>query len=315
MARAATAERRAAHPPSPLASLLLQKAEPFLWIGPGLLVFFVFVHLPIILQLAMSFASGAPGSGEGLKFVGLANFRTLLADADYWASILNNVQFAVATVIGKLVLALALALALNSAFVGQNIFRTIFFLPVILSFVAIGVIWGFMFQFEFGAINQLLTRLGLAFLIEDWLGDPRFALWSIVVVDIWKWTGFHMVIYLAGLQALPKDLTEAASVDGATAWQRLVHITLPLLSRYTATNVIIATLGAFSVFDLIYVMTQGGPFGSTQVAMMQVYLQAFQFHRLGYASTQATVLLAIIAIVSIVVMRLARRPEDEETGR
>lgn len=297
-----------------LASRLLERAEPLLWIGPGLLLFFVFVHLPIILQLAMSFASGAPGSGGGLKFIGLGNFRTLFADADYWWSIVNNIQFAVATVIGKLVLSLALALALNSAFVGQNIFRTIFFLPVILSFVAIGVIWGFMFQYDFGAINQLLGRLGLDFLIQDWLGDPRFALWSIVVVDIWKWTGFHMVIYLAGLQALPRELSEAASVDGASAWQRLRHITLPLLSRYTATNVIIATLGAFSVFDLIYVMTQGGPFGSTQVAMMQVYLQAFQFHRLGYASTQATVLLAIIAIVSIVVMRLARRPDDEEAG-
>ncbi|SHG99851.1 carbohydrate ABC transporter membrane protein 1, CUT1 family [Kaistia soli DSM 19436] len=314
MARAAMEQQRAAYTP-PLLSSLFQKIEPLLWIGPGLLVFFVFVHLPIILQLAMSFASGVPGSGEGLRFISLGNFRTLLADVDYWASILNNIQFAIATVVGKLVLSLMLALALNSAFIGQNIFRTIFFLPVILSFVAIGVIWGFMFQFEFGAINQMLARLGLNFLIEDWLGDPRFALWSIVVVDIWKWTGFHMVIYLAGLQALPKDLTEAASVDGATAWQRLVHITLPLLSRYTATNVIIATLGAFSVFDLIYVMTQGGPFGSTQVAMMQVYLQAFQFHRLGYASTQATVLLAIIAIVSIVVMRLSRRPEDEEESR
>jgi len=315
MARADQGRVAASAAALPPTSLLLEKGAPLLWIGPGLLVFFVFVHLPIILQLAMSFTAGAPGSGEGLKFIGLANFRTLIADADYWASIVNNVWFAVATVIGKLVLSLALALALNSAFVGQNIFRTIFFLPVILSFVAIGVIWGFMFQYDYGAINQLLTRLGLTFLVEDWLGDPRFALWSIVLVDIWKWTGFHMVIYLAGLQALPRELQEAASVDGASATQRLFHITLPLLSRYTATNVVIATLGAFSVFDLIYVMTQGGPFGSTQVAMMQVYLQAFQFHRLGYASTQATVLLAIIAIVSIVVMRLSRRPEDEEGAR
>jgi ABC-type sugar transport system permease subunit len=309
MARADAPRLSRAHALPISARRLFDRFEPVLWIGPGLLLFFAFVHLPILLQLVLSLTSS--GLDGRVSFAGVANFRTLLADTDYWVSILHNIQFAIATVIGKLVLSLVLALALNSAFTGQNLFRTIFFLPVIISFVAIGTIWGFMFQFEFGAINQSLNRIGFGGLAQDWLGDPRFALWSIVLVDIWKWTGFHMVIYLAGLQALPRELLEAASVDGASPWQRLRHITLPLLSRYTGTNIIIATLGAFSVFDLIYVMTQGGPFGSTQVAMMQVYLQAFQFHRLGYASTQATVLLAIIAIVSIVVMRLTRRPDDE----
>jgi ABC-type sugar transport system permease subunit len=308
MARADAPRLSTAHAQPSIATHLFERCEPIFWIGPGLLLFFVFVHLPILLQLALSLTSS--GLDGRIAFAGLANFKTLWADADYWFSILNNIQFAIATVIGKLLLSLVLALALNSAFTGQNLFRTIFFLPVIISFVAIGTIWGFMFQFEFGAINQLLDRLGLGGLAQDWLGDPRFALWSIVFVDIWKWTGFHMVIYLAGLQALPRELTEAAAVDGASAWQRLRFITLPLLSRYTGTNIIIATLGAFSVFDLIYVMTQGGPFGSTQVAMMQVYLHAFQFHRLGYASTQATVLLAIIAIVSIVVMRLTKRADE-----
>jgi ABC-type sugar transport system permease subunit len=311
MARAAADRATATPTASPLRARLVERIEPILWVGPGLLLFFVFVHLPILLQLVMSFTVSSPNGKT--SFGGLANFRSLFADADYWGAIVNNIQFAVATVAGKIVLSLILAITLNSAFRGQNIFRTIFFLPVILSFVAIGVIWGFMYQYDFGAINQTLAGLGLGWLAQDWLGDPTYALWSVVVVDIWKWTGFHMVIYLAGLQALPRELTEAASVDGASAWQRLRYITIPLLSRYTATNIIIATLGAFSVFDLIYVMTQGGPFGSTQVAMMQVYLQAFQFHRLGYASTQSTVLLAVIAVVSVVVMRLTRRAGEDET--
>ncbi len=284
----------------------LRSLEPFAWIAPGLLVFVTFVHLPIALQLGLSVISAQVGHHV---VIGLSNFVVLLRDADYWNALLNNVEYAVTTVIGKLGLSLALALALNGAWKGRSAFRAIFFLPVILSFVAIGTIWGFMYQDETGAIDQVLTALGLGALSQDWLGDPRFALWSIVLVDIWKWTGFHMVIYLAGLQAMNPELTDAAQVDGATAWQRLRFITIPLLRRYTTTNLVIATLGAFSVFDLVYVMTQGGPFGTTQVGMLQVYLQAFQFHHLGYASAQSTVLLVIIALVSFAIMRLTGREQ------
>jgi ABC-type sugar transport system permease subunit len=135
-------------------------------------------------------------------------------------------------------------------------------------------------------------------------------MWSIILVDIWKWTGFHVVIYLAGLQSLPAELDEAAEIDGANAFQRLAYITVPLMQRYTITNVIIATLGAFSVFDLVFVMTKGGPFNATQVAMTQVYLNAFQFQRFGYASAQATVLLVIMALVSVVLLRLSQGAEE-----
>jgi ABC-type sugar transport system permease subunit len=134
-------------------------------------------------------------------------------------------------------------------------------------------------------------------------------MWSIILVDIWKWTGFHVVIYLAGLQALPQEVEEAAIVDGANAWQRVWRITVPLMAPYTITNTIIATLGAFSVFDLVFVMTTGGPFNSTQVAMTQVYLNAFQFQRFGYASAEATVLLLIMGVVSVVLLRFGQREE------
>ena len=135
-------------------------------------------------------------------------------------------------------------------------------------------------------------------------------MWSIILVDIWKWTGFHVVIYLAGLQALPYEVEEAAIVDGVRPIQRLWHLTVPMMRPYTATNVILATLGAFSVFDLVFIMTNGGPFNATQVAMTQIYLNAFQFQRFGYASAQATVLLAIMALVSVVMLRFGRQAQD-----
>ena len=277
------------------------------WVAPGLLLFFVFVHLPMVIQVAMSF--GPDKFGEPFR-LSLENYADLFADKKFWFALGHNLHFAIATVIGKIVLSFAVALALNGAFLGRAFFRAVFFLPVVISFVAIGTVWGFMLQYQYGAVNVVLRNLGLGAFAVDWLGSPRFAMWSIIVVDIWKWTGFHVVIYLAGLQTLSHEVEEAAIIDGAAPWQRLWHITIPLMQRYTVTNVIIATLGAFSVFDLIFVMTTGGPFNSTQVAMTQVYLNAFQFQRFGYASAEATVLLAIMGLVSAALLRLARRADD-----
>ncbi len=284
----------------------LRKVAPvLLWIAPGLLVFFVFVHLPIILQIWMAVG---PDNLATPEFPSLRHFAALAGDSKYWWSLWRNVQFALGTVTGKVVLAFALAMALNGAFKGRPFFRAVFFLPVVISFVAIGTLWGFMLQYN-GALNGALRAVGLRALALDWLGDPRLAMWSLILVDIWKWTGFHVVIYLAGLQSLPPELEEAAELDGATAFQRFRYVTLPLMHRYTITNVIIATLGAFSVFDLVFVMTKGGPFNATQVAMTQVYLNAFQFQRFGYAAAQATVLLAVMALVSVVLLRISARVE------
>jgi raffinose/stachyose/melibiose transport system permease protein len=275
------------------------------WILPGLLLFFVFVDLPMLVQLAMSF--GPDQLGDPFVF-GLGNFADLIGDRTYWTALGHNVQFAVATVTGKIVLSFILAVALNGSFRGRAFFRAVFFLPVVISFVAVGTVWGFMLQYEHGAVNTALLSLGFA--APDWLGDPNLAMWSIILVDIWKWTGFHVVIYLAGLQALPYEVEEAAIVDGVRPIQRLWHLTVPMMRPYTATNVILATLGAFSVFDLVFIMTNGGPFNATQVAMTQIYLNAFQFQRFGYASAQATVLLAIMALVSVVMLRFGREAQD-----
>ena len=207
-------------------------------------------------------------------------------------------------------LSLVLAVLLNQRLFGRNIFRTVLFLPVILSFVAIGVIWTLFYNFDHGILNATLRALGLRGLTQDWLGSANTALGAVIFVDIWKWTGFHLVIYLAGLQSIPADLYEAALIDGANAWQRFWRITVPLLQPFTAINVLLASLGAFSVFDLIYVMTQGGPFNATNVAMLEIYLQAFQFNRLGYAGAMSVILLALVAAMSIVILRITKAKTD-----
>ena len=282
----------------------LRKLEPFFWVAPAFCVLFVFTHLPILLESVLSLVAADGFSPP--RFIGLNNYLEVLSNQDFWDALGHNVIYAITTVAGKVILSLLLAVLLNQGLPGRNIFRTVLFLPVVLSFVAIGVIWTLFFNFDYGILNAVLGAIGLQGLKHDWLGSADTALGAVIFVDIWKWSGFHLVIYLAGLQSIPKDLYEAARIDGANAWQRFRRITIPLLQPFTAINVLLASLGAFSVFDLIYVMTQGGPFKATNVAMVEVYLQAFQFNRLGYAGAMSVVLLALVATMSILVLRLTK---------
>ena len=283
-------------------SLLLRRVEPYLWVAPALCVLFLFTHLPILLEAVLSLFAADGFSAP--RFIGPNNYLEVLSNRDFWDAINHNVMYAIATVAGKVVGSLILAVLLNRQLFGRNVFRTILFLPVVLSFVAIGVLWTLFFNFDYGILNALLKAVGLKSLRQDWLGSADTALWAVIFVDIWKWTGFHLVIYLAGLQSIPRDLYEAALLDGANAFQRFWRITVPLLRPFTAINVLLASLGAFSVFDLIYVMTQGGPFKATNVAMVEIYLQAFQFNRFGYAGAMSIVLLALVAAMSVVILRI-----------
>jgi ABC-type sugar transport system permease subunit len=288
--------------------LFVRKVEPYLWVIPAFCVLFVFTHLPILLESVLGLFAANGLSPP--KFIGLQNYLEVLSDQDIWAAIEHNVIYAIGTVAGKVTLSLLLAVLLNQRLIGRNIFRTVLFLPVVLSFVAIGLIWTLFFNFDHGILNETLKALSLQGLTHDWLGSADTALGAVIFVDIWKWTGFHLVIYLAGLQSIPKDLYEAALIDGANAWQRFWRITVPLLQPFTAINVLLASLGAFSVFDLVYVMTQGGPFNATNVAMLEIYLQAFQFNRLGYAGAMSLVLLVLVAVMSIVILRITRAKTD-----
>ncbi|HMN27702.1 MAG TPA: sugar ABC transporter permease, partial [Caldilineaceae bacterium] len=243
---------------------------PYLWVLPAVLVYLVFKIAPMIAGLYLSLLQW--DGIEPAKFVGLQNYRRMFGDEIIGLAFLNNTKYAIGTVVGKIVVSLFLAVLLNGALRGRSFYRTTLFLPVVMSFVVVGILWTWLYNAQFGLVNSLFRGLGLDFLIADWLGDPKIALWSLMVVDVWKWYGFHMVIFLAGLQTIPNELYEAARIDGATRWQQFWRITLPLLQPVMVVNVTLAFMGAFNVFDVPYVMTEGGPANSTMVMALHIYV-------------------------------------------
>jgi raffinose/stachyose/melibiose transport system permease protein len=281
------------------------RLAPYLWVLPAVALFLVFRLYPMGFGLYLSL-----NEWDGVKpmvFRGLANYRqAILEDATFRLALWHNVVFAVGTVIGKNAIAIVLAVLLNGEMRGRTFFRTTLFMPVVMSFVVVGLLWGWIFNFQFGLLNNLLVAAGLEGWRVDWLGSPSIALFSLIGVDIWKWYGFHMVIYLAGLQNIPLTLYEAAMIDGASGWQQFRRVTLPLLRPIVVVNVTLALMGAFNVFDLIYVMTQGGPANATNVVMIHAYLQGFKFYQMGYAAAISYVLMAVVIVLSALQIRLLR---------
>jgi ABC-type sugar transport system permease subunit len=279
-----------------------ERLKPLFWLAPGVLILLYFTYIPIGLEIGLSFLH-ADGFSP-LRWANLQNYTEALGDPNFLPALINNFWYAVFTVSGKIAFALVIAVVLNRRLRGIGFFRCVFFLPVVVSFVAVGIIWTLIYNYNYGIIDQTLGFLDLNEWKRDWLGSPDLAFPSVVLVDLWKWTGFHVVIYLAGLQSIPSELYEAAALDGASVWQRFSRITVPLLKPFTAINVLLATLGALSVFDLVYVMTQGGPAHATNVVMIEVYNQAFQFNRFGYAAAMSAILLALIVCVSLLILRI-----------
>jgi len=278
---------------------------PYLWVLPALLIYIIFKLLPMIAGVYLSLIQW--DGIEPAKFVGLQNFQRMLDDDIITLALMNNVKYAVGTVIGKTVLALFLALVLNQALRGRSFYRTALFMPVVMSFVVVGILWAWLYNGQFGLVNNLLHRLKLDFLILDWLGDPKVALWSLVIVDIWKWYGFHMVIFLAGLQTISQELYEAARIDGASRWQQFIRITLPLLQPVMLVNITLSLMGAFNVFDIPYVMTEGGPANSTMVMALHIYVRGFKFYKFGYSAAMSYVLLVLVTLMAAIQMRLMSR--------
>lgn len=283
---------------------------PYLWILPAILVYGIFKLGPLIggIYLALLRWDGI----EDPRFVGLRNFDKILNDKLTLMVLGNNVEYAVITVVGKIVLSLFLAIMLNQALRGRTFYRTGLFMPVVMSFVVIGILWRWLFNTEFGLINNLLENLGLGFLALDWLGDTNIALKSLTMVDIWKWYGFHMVIFLAGLQSIPDELYEAARIDGASVWQQFLHVTLPMLQPVMIVNVTISVMGAFNVFDIPYVMTEGGPANSTNVMALHIFLRGFKFYRFGFSAALSYVLLTIVTLVAALQLWLMTRVDNTE---
>lgn len=289
---------------------LSNKAErylsAYLLVIPGLILYIIFVVYPLIQGVWISFHRW-DGFSE-MKWIGLNNYGFALHDKIYLQALVNTIIFAVGVTIVKNVVALPLAVLLDQELRGRTFFRTSIFLPVTMAFVAVGVLWSWIYNPTFGLLNSVLESLGLGFLIQGWLTDPSIALGSIMTVDIWKWTGFHVVLFLAGLQSIPRELYEAALIDGANRRQSFFKITLPLLNQVIAVSVLLSLLGAFvSNYDVVYVMTGGGPNHATEVALTWIVHTALQFSDLGKASAMSVILFAIVAVVGVFQLILMTR--------
>jgi multiple sugar transport system permease protein len=277
----------------------------YLFNAPGMLLFAVFVVYAVYTSFMLSFHEWDILNPEK-PFVGLENYREVAQDARFWASVGRSIYFTIGSVLPTMAIALGLALLLNAKIRALGLFRTAFYLPVITPLVIAAIIWKWVYDADFGLANYYLERLGLIDEPLLWLSDASLAMPAVIIVNIWKGVGFNMVVYLAGLQAIPAEYYEAAEVDGAGPWQRFRKITFPLVAPTTFFLLVINTIGAMKTFDTIFVMTNGGPpgpGGATTTVVYYIYTQAFTFFRMGYASALAYVLFVLLFVVSFAQFR------------
>jgi multiple sugar transport system permease protein len=272
----------------------------YLFILPNLSGYILFVLLPILFSLYLVFVDWEYLKGfAGLKWVGLDNFKALGSDPKFLKSLVNNTVFTVISVPASIILGLVLAVILNKYVYFKNTLRTLIFLPYVSSLVAVSVIWSIMYRSTNGPINSFLHTIGIAH-PPGWLSSPQSALYAIIIMSVWVTIGYAMVIYLAGLQGISRDLYEAADIDGASKLRQFFQITVPMLTPTTFLIAITLLIWSFQVFGPVAVMTQGGPIDSTMVLSYHIYLLAFKFYKMGYAATVSWVLFAIIFVVTLI---------------
>lgn len=288
---------------TPRRRALSELAPATLFLLPTIAVLGVFNFYPALYSLFLSLFKWN-GLNPQREFVGLGNYQQLFQSAEFWNALRVTLLYATGVTLIALALGLLVAFLLNQSIRGQAFYRVLYFLPVITPTVASGVVWRYLFDPTQGVINRGLAEVGLQG--PAWLNDPSWALFSVILVGVWKRVGFNMVVYLAALQGIPRTYYEAAEIDGAGVWQQFRFVTVPLLAPTTFFLVVTALIDAFQVFDLIYVMTSGGPLGSTDVVGYYLYRYGFRYSQLGFASAIAYVMFALIFMVTIVQFRLTR---------
>jgi ABC-type sugar transport system permease subunit len=273
------------------------------FLSPAVVILAVFVLYPMAHAATTSFTNASLFGAS--KWVGLANYRHLLHDPHFKTALVNTVLYAVVTTPISVLLALGVALLLNSRIPARGLFRAAIFFPFVASLAIASIAWSFILDPQVGIVSVWLSDVGVS--IGQGVRDPSWAMPAVMLVGIWRNVGFFMVMYLAGLQSIPRELQEAAYVDGAGPVKRFRYLTLPLLSNTTMFVTIIAAIFAFQSFDQIYVMTSGGPFFKTETLVMMIYNTGFQDYNLGYASAMSWVLVAIILVISLTQLRVFNR--------
>ena len=282
----------------------------FYALTPAVAIYVVLTVLPIANLVAMSLHDIKwAGGGAEWRFAGMRHFAELGSDYLIRAGIANTVVFALGAVACEMLLGFFLALFTSRVVTGRVAYRTIFLLPILIPGIVIGAIWKLMYNPDFGVINQLLSLAGFAG--RDWLGEKSLALAAVIVVDIWHWTPFVFLLLLAAIESLPQDAFEAARVDGASAWQELRHVTLPMLWPAIAVTLLFRLVVSFKVFDEVYLLTGGGPGTTTEVLSFTIYRRFFTEDRLGYGSAISVITLLVLALLILLALYGSRRLDKE----
>lgn len=282
----------------------LIQITPYLFLLPALVVLGMAVFYPAFQAFSLSFTQYDLDLTQAPQWVGLKNFQKLWSDKVFWQTLRNTFLYLIGVVPILVIVPLVLAILVNQKLRGIRWFRIAYYTPVIISMVVAGIAWKALYASD-GILNQLLKLVGFTDGIP-WLTSPDLALWSVMVVTIWKGLGYYMVIYLAGLQGIPVDLYEAAAIDGSDGWQKHWDITIPLMRPYLSLVAVISSISAMKVFEEIYIMTQGGPLNHSKTVVYYVYEKAFQDLEINYASAIGLVLFLFILILSIINLKLSR---------
>ena len=287
-----------------------QHAAGYIFVGPALVILAGFLLYPIGYSLWLSLHEWDGYATRWGSFVGFENYRSLASDEVFWRATLNSVIFVIGRTPLEVGLGFLLALLLNRKLAARSLLRTLFFVPVVMSLIVVTIIFQRVYEPNTGLLNTFLQAIGLSAWAHPWLGDPATALPAVIAVSVWKNVGFSLVILLAGLQGLPQDVLEAARVDGANAWQLTLRVITPLMRPILALTALLSIIGGLKVFDLVFIMTRGGPTYSTEVLATMLYREAFELNRMGVASAIAVILVAVVLSIARVQTFVLRETRD-----
>ena len=285
---------------------LEQQNAAYLLIAPSYLIYTFFILIPVIWTIAMSFTDYDLSKAN---FVGISNYIQLTKDPIFIKSVRNTLFYCVLAIVPAMVLGLALAMFLNQKLKGKGFLRTLFYLPNIFSMVAVSMAWLYLYDTTSGILNKVLKDIGMQ--AVPWISSAAMAMISIAIMSIWSTTGYNMILFLSGLQGIPDYLYEAASIDGATSWEKFIHVTIPMLKPTTFFVFVMACINSFQVFGQVLIVTNGGPMNSTTTIAHQIYRNGFEYYKMGYASAQAVVLMVIIFAITLINMRFGGGDEND----
>jgi raffinose/stachyose/melibiose transport system permease protein len=285
------------------------KMTIILFLAPALILFVAFILYPVCNTIYLSFNSWKGIYGTPVTFVGLKNYQQVLSNEAFWRSLLNSIFFMIGGFVVLMPLSFGLALLITSKLKGTKIMKTCYFMPVMLSTTAVALMWVYILNPTYGGLNEILRAVGLGNLTQEWLSTPVLNIWCVILVNEWMFAGYNMLLFAAGLVAIPGDIHEAALLDGCAGWRKLRYITIPLSKESFKIFSILCVTGALKCFDLVWAMTKGGPNHTSEVPASLLYNEAFTFKFFGKSSAIGVLLLILGITLSILMNKLLKREE------